>query len=89
MEFKQVISFLLLVWNLLVFITYGIDKYKARKGHYRISEATLLWMAYLGGGVGAWAGGTRFHHKTQKAAFRRAWFVGLLVDGLLLYWFTH
>ena len=43
--------------NLVSFILYGIDKYKAKKNIWRISEATLLTMAVIGGSVGAWACG--------------------------------
>ena len=32
---------------------YGIDKWKARKSKWRISEATLLLMAAIGGSIGA------------------------------------
>lgn len=39
-----VIGYLLLA-NVVTFITYGIDKYKAKKEKWRISEATLLLMA--------------------------------------------
>ncbi|HEL1824424.1 TPA: DUF1294 domain-containing protein, partial [Streptococcus suis] len=42
MSIKQMVSMALVVWNLLVFITYGMDKGKARKNAYRISEKTLL-----------------------------------------------
>jgi len=43
-------------------------------------------MTYVGGGLGAWAGGTLFRHKTQKKYFQLAWAVGVLIDGLLIYW---
>lgn len=39
----------LLVINAATFIIYGIDKYKAKKAKWRISEATLLTMAAVGG----------------------------------------
>ena len=68
------------------FLVYGLDKGKARKGSYRISEKTLLLMTYVGGGLGAWAGGTHFRHKTQKKYFQLAWAVGVLIDALLIYW---
>lgn len=45
----------LLVVNIASFFLYGIDKYKAKKGKWRISEATLLMMAVIGGSIGAWA----------------------------------
>ena len=55
--------------NVVTFITYGIDKYKAKKGKWRISEATLLSMAVFGGSVGAWLGMKAFHHKTMHKKF--------------------
>ena len=75
-----------MIWNLIVFWVYGLDKGKAGKGSRRISEKTLLLMTYVGGGLGAWAGGTYFRHKTQKKDFQLAWAVGVLIDALLIYW---
>ena len=46
----------LLAINAVAFIMYGIDKYKAKKAKWRISEATLLLLAVLGGSIGAWMG---------------------------------
>ena len=59
----------LLIVNVLAFVLYGIDKRKARRDKYRISEGTLLWMARFGGGVGSWIGIRRFHHKTKHKRF--------------------
>ena len=86
MSVKQGFTLFLMIWNLVVFLVYGLDKGKARKGSYRISEKTLLLMTYVGGGLGAWAGGTHFRHKTQKKYFQLAWALGVLIDGLLIYW---
>lgn len=86
MSVKQGFALFLMIWNLIVFLVYGLDKGKARKGSYRISEKTLLLMTYVGGGLGAWAGGTHFRHKTQKKYFQLAWAVGVLIDTLLIYW---
>ncbi|HEM3678932.1 TPA: DUF1294 domain-containing protein [Streptococcus suis] len=86
MSVKQGFALYLMIWNLVVFLVYGLDKGKARKGSYRISEKTLLMMTYVGGGLGAWAGGTHFRHKTQKKYFQLAWAVGVLIDALLIYW---
>ena len=60
----------LFVVNLISFILYGIDKYKAKKNIWRISEATLLTMAVIGGSVGAWAGMRIWHHKTMHRKFK-------------------
>lgn len=86
MSVKQGFALFLMIWNLVVFLVYGLDKGKARKGSRRISEKTLLLMTYVGGGLGAWAGGTHFRHKTQKKDFQLAWAVGVLIDALLIYW---
>ena len=86
MAVKQGFALFLMIWNLVVFLVYGLDKGKARKGSYRISEKTLLLMTYVGGGLGAWAGGSHFRHKTQKKYFQLAWAVGVLIDALLIYW---
>lgn len=55
--------------NVVTFIIYGIDKYKAIKEKWRIPEATLLLMAVFGGSIGAWLGMRVFHHKTMHKKF--------------------
>ena len=60
----------LLAVNIATFFLYGIDKYKAKKNKWRISEATLLTMAAIGGSIGAWAGMRLWHHKTMHKKFR-------------------
>ena len=60
----------LLAVNAVTFIVYGIDKYKAKKAKWRISEATLLLLAVLGGSVGAWVGMKVWHHKTMHKEFK-------------------
>ena len=60
----------LLAVNITSFLLYGIDKYKAKKGRWRISEATLLLMAVIGGSIGAWVGMRLWHHKTMHKKFK-------------------
>ena len=60
----------LLAINIVSFFLYGIDKYKAKKGKWRISEATLLMIAVIGGSIGAWAGMRLWHHKTMHKKFK-------------------
>ena len=40
-------------------------KWKAKKGSWRISEATLLILAVIGGSIGALLGMKIWHHKTM------------------------
>ena len=64
-----VLSYLVII-NLIAFTLYGIDKKRAIRKEYRISERVLLWMARLGGGIGCWLGIKVFRHKTKHAKFR-------------------
>ncbi|MBM7643157.1 DUF1294 domain-containing protein [Streptococcus loxodontisalivarius] len=65
------------LWNLLVFITYGIDKRRAVRGQWRISEKSLLLIAVFFGGFGAFIAGKFFHHKTRKWYFQATWYLGM------------
>lgn len=56
--------------NLIAFLAFGIDKLKARKGWWRIPEAVLMWLAVLGGSIGALLGMKLWHHKTLHKKFR-------------------
>ena len=56
----------LLAVNALTFLLYGMDKYKAKNGRWRISEVTLLMMAAIGGSIGAWAGMRLWHQKCGR-----------------------
>ena len=64
------LAYYLLGFNAVTFIVYGIDKYKAKKAKWRISEATLLLLAILGGSIGAWMGMKVWHHKTMHKKFK-------------------
>ena len=58
-----------LIWNFIVFIVYGVDKYKAKHDKWRVPEKTLILLAFLMGGVGALLGMKVFHHKTKHKLF--------------------
>lgn len=66
---RMMLIYYLLAVNVLTFIVYGVDKWKARSGRWRVPEATLIGLAALGGSVGAWLAMQLFHHKTQKKRF--------------------
>lgn len=60
----------LIVINLMTFGVYGVDKWKAKHGRWRVTEATLLGLAFAGGFLGAMAGMKVWHHKTRKWKFK-------------------
>ncbi len=59
----------LIAVNFVTFAAFGIDKTRAERGVWRISEGTLLRLAFLGGTPGAYAGRAVFRHKTRKQPF--------------------
>jgi uncharacterized membrane protein YsdA (DUF1294 family) len=56
-------------WTPPAFAAYGVDKWQAGRGGWRIPEVVLHGLALIGGVVGAWAGRAVFRHKTQKPVF--------------------
>ncbi|WWR16939.1 DUF1294 domain-containing protein [Lachnospiraceae bacterium JLR.KK008] len=57
------------VLNIIGFALMGIDKWKAKKGAFRIPEATLFIIAVIGGSVGSILGMYTFRHKTRHWYF--------------------
>ena len=84
---REVIFGYLLIINIFTFLLYGADKYKARRGEWRIKEAVLLGLAAIGGSPAAWIAMYMFHHKTKKSKF----YIGvpvILVVHVLLWFFV-
>lgn len=72
MEFKfgyLVLTYFVLI-TVVAFALMGIDKNKAKKGAFRISEASLFITALIGGSIGSTAGMLVFHHKTNHWYFQ-------------------
>ncbi len=63
------INYYLIGINVISFIMYGIDKYKAKKKKRRVSERTLFILSFLGGVVGSILGMFVFNHKLRKKYF--------------------
>ena len=73
--------------NILTFLIFGADKWKAKRDKWRIPEDTLIWLAIVGGSVGALLGMYLFRHKTKHRKFQIGIPVILLVQAVLLYFF--
>ena len=59
----------LVLMNLWACILMKRDKKKAEKHRQRIAEKTLFLATALYGGIGAWIGMYRYHHKTKHWYF--------------------
>lgn len=82
----RVILSLILIVNVLAFLLYGIDKWKAKRARWRIPESVLLGLAAVGGSIGAWLGMRVWHHKTQHKKFRYGVPAILVAQIVLLVW---
>ena len=60
----------LVIINVATFFVYGIDKWKAKRSKWRVTEAALLLLAALGGSIGAWLGMKVWRHKTMHKKFK-------------------
>ena len=79
------ISILLILWNSVFMVLYGIDKFRARRGEWRISEKVLIFPAFLLGSIGAMLGMIVFNHKTSKIKFRILIPLAFVVNILIVY----
>ena len=65
----KVLFIYLLVINIAAFAIMGIDKHKAHRHKWRISESSIFLVGLLGGGSGVLLGMRIFHHKTKHLKF--------------------
>lgn len=78
----------LVIINALGLLLMLIDKQKAKKGAWRISERTLLLVAAIGGSLGGLMGMRLFRHKTKHMKFVIG-FPVLLVLHIVLLIYLH
>ena len=84
-----VLIYYLLSVNLLTFLAFGIDKWKAKPKRWRITEAALLLLAALGGSPAALLAMRVFHHKTLHKKFRYGVPIILFMQiAVAIYFFT-
>lgn len=69
-EIMQLLGLYLLLVNAVGFVLMGVDKRRAKRNQWRISEKSLFLPPLLGGTVGAILGMRVFHHKTKHWYFR-------------------
>ena len=75
--------------SFVTFIFYAVDKWKAKRAVWRISEKTLLLLSFFGGAAGGYLAMNMVRHKTRKWYFHFVNIVGIIWQAaLLVYLFT-
>ena len=89
----NLLTYILLIWiliaNIIGFALMGIDKRRAQRDMWRISEKQLFIPALLGGTIGAILGMHHFRHKTKHWYFWRglpALLVLQITASIWFYW---
>ena len=83
---EMIIYTFIAILNVITFLIYAIDKWKAKKSRWRIPESILLLLAVLGGSIGALMGMKIWHHKTMHKKFKYGIpLIMILQIGMLLY----
>ncbi len=80
----------LVVINIITFLVMGLDKWKAKRGSWRIQESALFTFVLFGGGIGGILGMIYFHHKTKKLKFQIGFpLITILEIAFLIYFFIN
>ena len=83
-EMTEALLYYLIVINVVTFLVYGLDKWKAKQGSWRISEATLLILAAIGGSIGALLGMNVWRLKTMHKKFKYGLPLILIIQIILI-----
>ncbi|HLR92020.1 MAG TPA: DUF1294 domain-containing protein [Atopostipes sp.] len=82
---RILVLFLIMGLNIHSFFLFYRDKRKAQKKQYRIPERTLIFSAFLAGGIGAWFGMTIFRHKTKHLAFKISMPIAMMLTVFIIF----
>lgn len=83
---RPAVAMWLLLASAVAFVLMGVDKRRAARGGWRISERTLWLCAILGGGLGGAAGMRLFRHKTKHWYFAVGFPLLAVAQWAVLFW---
>lgn len=75
--------------NIVTFWAYGVDKHAAQRGAWRLPEAHLHALEFLGGWIGAFIGQKFFRHKNKKRSYQIMFWLMLVLQGAAVYIILH
>lgn len=70
--------------NMISFLAFGFDKYRANRDKRRLTNGLLLGLSFIGGAIGGLIGMKVFRHKTKKAYYKMGLPLMILMHILLL-----
>jgi len=73
-DIRLAIGVMLILFNIVTFVLFGMDKCCAMNEGCRVAEVVLFYMTFYGSPVGALLGMFCFHHKTSKREFKCVFF---------------
>ncbi|QVY60626.1 DUF1294 domain-containing protein [Cytobacillus gottheilii] len=82
-------AFIIIAINIVGFLIMMIDKRKAVKQEYRISEKTLWTVAIFFGAAGMTVGMNMFRHKTKHTQFKIGLPLLTIIQLVILYFLPH
>lgn len=88
MTLKHYLLYLAAV-SLVAFFAYAVDKGKAKRSAWRISEKVLLLLSFFGGATGGYLAMHLVRHKTKKWYFHFINLLGLAWQVALLGYFIY
>ena len=86
--YSPVLAYYLLTINMACFTAMGMDKYKATRQKWRISEKMLFILALAGGSLGGVLGIYAFRHKTRHRKFTLGFPAIMVVQVVILLYVT-
>ena len=86
MDFWEILVIIFGILSVITFFMYGIDKFKAQRGKWRISEKALLVSSFIGGAMGGFLAMQLFRHKTKHWYFNVVNILGLVWQIGLIAW---
>lgn len=79
----------IVVINIVTFLAFAYDKYRAKKGGWRIKNIFLLGLSFFGGSLGGLLGMSLTRHKSRKSYYRIGLPLMVLMQVLILVYFMN
>jgi uncharacterized membrane protein YsdA (DUF1294 family) len=86
---SYIVLILFIVMNIAGLLIMKVDKKRAVKHQYRISERTLWLFAIFGGAIGCTLGMNTYRHKTKHLAFKIGFPFLAIVEVVLFVYFLY